>query len=360
MRPPEILSEAGRNLATDTSRALTLTLILAAAATALGLADGGAVSRVLAEAAQFRASGASTVVLSAEGGINGAACERLSGIDGIVHAGAVRDAPVELVLAALPGAPVPLKEVTPGFGDVLGVTPGKPEGTGVLIPEQLSVMVARGPGERLGTSAGLVAVAGVYPYPADGRSPELEYAMVTAVPAHGQGLFDQCWAEVWPTSQRTSQLLRLSLDSSVPLDTDITLSQLNPTLGAELNGTERSSSRATSGAALLSVLVGVLLGYLTVRLRRLELASARHAGIPAGAQLLQLTVETSAWTTAAVVITSPLLLHQALEVDHAAQLAVFWLELRCPLGAAAGAVLGAVVATALTSEHHLFRYFKER
>jgi hypothetical protein len=359
MRLPEILSEAGRNLATGTSRALTLTLILAAAATALGLADGGAVRRVLADAAQFRASGASTVVLSAEGGINGAACERLSGIDGIVHAGAIRDVPVELVLAALPDAPVPLKEVTPGFRDVLGVTPGKPESTGVLIPEQLSVILARGPGERLGTSAGLVAVAGVYSYPADGRSPELEYAMVTAVPAHGQGPFDQCWAEVWPTSQ-TSQLLRLSLDSSVPPDTDITLSQLNPTLGAELDGTERFSSRATSRAALLSVLVGVLLGYLTVRLRRLELASARHAGIPAGAQLLQLTVETSAWTTAAVVITSPLLLYQALKVDHAAQLAVFWLELRCPLGAAAGAVLGAAVATALTREHHLFRYFKER
>jgi hypothetical protein len=357
MRIRAVLSEAGRNLLTGTTRATTLALTLAAIGTAVGVAEAAAIRDVLQDASAFRSAGASTMVIAAEDGIDGAACERLRGVDGIGAAGAIRSAPERLRLRALPSAPVPLSEVTPGFTRVLGIPDGT-ERAGLFLSEQLAGLVGRGTGERLWTAHGTVEIAGVFRYPADGRSPELEYAAVSPVPA--TGWFDQCWAEVWPTSTRTTQLLRLSLSASLPPGAEVTISQHNSTLGADFDGPGRFHDRVTSYAAVVGLLAGFALGYLAIRLRRLELASALHAGVPRGAQLLQVCLETGTWAVIAVLIGAPAVWYMALTVDDGAHAAVVWLQARCLLGTAAGAVLGAVLATLLTRERHLFRYFKER
>jgi hypothetical protein len=358
MRIREVFSEAGRNIASGTSRTAALAIVLATTVTVLGAAEGESVRQVVRGAYEFRSSGASVVILSADQGINGIACERLVTVAGIETAGAIRPAvPDSLLLTSLPTLPVPLKEATPGFRHVLHAAP---EGTdGMLISEQVARTTGRGPGGHLWAVQGALGIAGVYVYPADGRSPQLEYAAVDLVPA-GVGLFDECWAEVWPLNAATAQLLRTSLDSSLSPDHEVSLSQLNTTLGSDFDGVRRFDERTTANAALVCLLAGLALGYLSSRLRRLELSSARHAGVSVGAQLLQVAVEATTWAAIAILLSAPTLWYQAARVDDSVQLWLFWVQFRCPLAGASGAILGVLAGAMLNRERHLFRHFKDR
>lgn len=57
--------------------------------------------------------------------------------------------------------------------------------------------------------AGAVRVAGTFASPDDGRVSGFGYTAL--VPASANGIFDQCWIEVWPESAEISNMVNLAL-----------------------------------------------------------------------------------------------------------------------------------------------------
>lgn len=120
MKLHALLGEVWRNVVSGTSRTITLASIFALLLTALALADAVVVSSLVTEARDFQARAASVVTVSAEGRVSGASCEALTGVQDVQAAGAMRATPESVHPATLPGSPVPVIEVSPGFLATLG------------------------------------------------------------------------------------------------------------------------------------------------------------------------------------------------------------------------------------------------
>lgn len=355
MRPSAILSEAWRNLATGTSRAAVFALGLAAVCGALAVADARNIVALEQRAAEFVASGASVRVLSAESGVTGASCDALAGVEGVGGAGALREHPA-LRLDAMPDNPLPAYTVTPGFAEVLGVDAVTAEG--VWLSEETARTLEAVPGQNLSTAEGTLTIAGTFPYPDDGRDVRPGYAAL--VPSADTDPFDECWARVWPTSESTQELLLFAVAADSPEDTALTTGQLNASLGETFDGAAGFDGRITRFAAPSTVLAGLLLGFVAVRLRRLEFASALHVGQSRRSQLATTLLETGAWSAAGLVLAGCALV-LASHLGHLGEpgdvLAVVGPGL---LAAVPGCLAGAALALALVREEHLFRYFKDR
>jgi uncharacterized membrane protein len=296
--------------------------------------------------------------MSAKNGVDGVQCDRLGNVDGVAGSGAVRDAETELRLPALPSSAVPLKEATPGFLRLLRGYSKETASSGVLVSRQVSELWRKGLGDQIETPIGSSTIGGVYEYPEDGRSPGLAFAAVAEAPPGTT--FDECWADIWPVSEARSQLLRTTLSASSPADLDVQIHQLNSKFGSSFDGPRRYAKRSTASAAILSALAGFILGFVALRARRIETASARHSGVPLVGQLAQVTMETALWVACAVVLATPILLYRASQAYPSAVPAIFWLGERCLAAAGACAILGSALSVAVTRERHLFRYFKER
>src|SRR5690606_16915969 len=302
--PREVLGEALRNLWTGVGRPLALAGAFALLVGGISFFD----ARVLVDANQkvaaWRDSGASITIVHAERSIDGAACDALAGVAGISGAGAGRTRPDGLPLPALPLGSPTFAEVTPGFARLIATaasgsaTPGAAtrdslDQGGLLLSEALAKTLDRGPGTDLDTGHGRARVAGAYATPDDGRLTTLGYAALAQVPANG--LFDYCWVEIWPPDPATAALARAAVAAERVSDVDVSVGQLNPTHGDHLDALALYQERPTRFAPVAAVAAGLLLGLVGVRLRRLEIASAMHAGVTRRALRAQLGIETSVW-----------------------------------------------------------------
>ncbi|ALJ18689.1 hypothetical protein [Microbacterium sp. No. 7] len=357
MRPAGIWREACRNIVSGTTRLVLF-------ATLLGLAVGSLVVvdllqiRTFTDAAQaYQRSGASIAVLEAPQHIDGAACQALADIEGVRAAGAVRAEERRLTLSALPGAPVPVSSVTAGFAELLGadVDPG----AGVYLSDQVAEAIQAAPGGEIATHDGPVRVVGVYAYPSDGRMPG--YGYMALVPVNDGGPFDACWADVWPQSDGIPSLLYTALSPiAAGADVQVSLGQLNATLGTRFSGAADFEGRLTRFAPLAAGLVALALGFLALRLRRLEIASNLHAGIARADQRGILAVETAAWIAVAVLLAESAIVVTIAADPAADRAALLLIAQRAVFAAVVGATAGALTAWLLTRERHLFRYFKGR
>lgn len=356
MRLASVTSEAWRNIRTGTTRALLLACAFVVVLGSLAAVDMRAVVAIAQGATQFRVAGGSTQVITLPGGIDGARCLSLAGVEGVTAAGALRTAPA-VRLHNLPSTDVPFFEVTPGFTALLGQVP-VPD-PGLALSQSLATTIAVVPGSVISTTAGPAAVGTVYPFPEDGRIATLSYAALAEVPA--TGLFDACWAEVWPFDQRTANLLTLTA-STGPGGTSeqAKLSQLNSRLGQSYDPAVLLRERPTRFAGYGAVAAGFALGAVAVRLRRLELAAALHSRVSRTALTWQTFLETAAWVLAGVVIASPVLAIAAAHGNPEPSREYWLIGLRILAAGGAAVLLGSVAATAATREKHLFRYFKER
>ena len=355
MRLRSVLSEAAREVASSPGRVVGLGLLFAVLTLCVWGLDVRSVRQLVGEADAFRDSGSSVFVLSAPGGIDGAACEHLAGLQDIVSAGALRQpGRAGPGLTQLPAAAATSREVTPGFPAVIGARAGT---SGALLARPLASELGAVVGSELSTSAGRVLVGDVYNYPEDGRDPTLQFAILIPVPA--TGVFDECWADVWPTDSVSRRLLGSALTAVGPQDSEPALTQLNPVHGQQFDGLTRLRQRPTGDARWLLTLGAAVLAFATVRARRLELASARHAGVRAIAQQLQLGCETSAWLLVGSVLVLPVVAYVARSSPSAqptasqlaaATIAAGW------VGALAGMTLGVWRA----HEAALFKFFKDR
>lgn len=361
MRLSAILSEAARNIFRGTTRAVLFALLLGSIVGGLAVADALTVHTLETQAQAYQQSGAATRILQSDSAIRGAACDALAdGALPISAAGALsEDDPIEL--AALPTTSIPAFRVSPGFMGLLG---GAPERAGTWISDVLAQTLSVVPGAQLQTSTGTITIAGIYPYPKDGRDNRLGFAML--VPVAADHVFDECWATAWPLGQSTDLLLRSS--AFAPGSTDaLQIGQLNKTHGTTFDGTLAFGSRITQYVYPLIAVVGLSLGWASIRARRLEHAAALHAGQRRSEQLTTILVETAAWALLGGTVAGLIMLGAVIGTDLWASsgsqpTAASVLQIIAPaLPIAFGsALMGAAIAAATTQERHLFRYFKER
>ncbi|GAA3747148.1 hypothetical protein GCM10022225_33660 [Plantactinospora mayteni] len=355
MRARSIASEAYRNLASGTTRALLLAIALATVGAGLAIADARSVVTMERRAAEFVSSGASVRVMVARKTTDAAACERLGGIPGVRSAGALRETE-PVVLRAMAGNPIQAYAVTPGLIEVLGGVPAA--SAGAWLPAQLAETLGVRPGAELATGGGTLTVAGVYHYPDDGRDSRLHHAALLPQPA--AGTFDECWADIWPFSEARDSLLHTAFTVDAGSSDPVTIGQLNTRLGTRFDGLGEFAGRPTRYAPHGCALAGLVLGFLAVRMRRLEIAGALHLGQSRRSLLATHLIETAAWSSAALLLAAAALVFGVVLGDTADPGSVYLIDIRGPVAATLAAHAGAVLALATIRERHLFGYFKNR
>lgn len=368
----ELLREAWRNTDAGVTRPLVSAVLFAILVGGFSITQVMGVVQIGKDAQAWRSAGASIQVVNYPQGIDGAGCDALRNVTGVVAAGAVRRGD-DVTLAALPSNTFQTFEATPGLALVLravstdaSIPPGN--APGVWLSGDLAEVlgITRGHTHQLpvmtenGTADGELTVGAIYSYPDDGRQPLLVYNMIMPVPA--DGVFDACWVEVWPED---SALDRLIITSTIITTQDAAgdpprVRQLNTTLGATFDAQGRLASLPRWTLDIGGLLTGVAMGWLLVWSRRLELASTLHAGVDKTSLVMQLLAETLFWVVpaAAVVAASGYYVATWNNPDPP------WPALApglgvCGIGLAATLVTTVVVGFIL-SERQLFRFFKTR
>ncbi len=352
MRTPELASEAWRNVRSGASRALLLMVTTVITFGSLAWLDMSAVQTIQQSAANFHQAGASTYALTAPGLVSGAACDSLRSIPGVQAAGAIRPSAEPIVPSATPQRSIPMFAVTPGFNALLG-----PTATGAVLAEtDVATQYGLRTRPNLATTTGDYPVQGTYDWPDDGRDPTLGYAI--AATAQVNAIYDQCWINVWPADTSKRALLYVALTSQATSQDKVTLGQLNPRLGVDPDFDGAYLTRVTRFAPLIAALIGFALCFSVLRLRRLELATSRHLGQTRSEQALQMVLESSIWSAAALALCAGALevwVHHAHAAPMVGQLGMIVL-----LAGWLGTALGSVAGAAVIRERQIINFFKAR
>ncbi len=356
MRLSSIFREGRRNVTSGTTRAVTLATVLAAASVLLVGADVAAVLGIENDAAAFQAAGASIRTISAPGRIDGQRCEDLGELPGVVSAGAIATtAGSSITAAALPDAPIPAGAVTPDFP--LWAASQHRATSGVILSSEAADMLDLDIGDTLSTTDGRTTVAGVYSYPRDGRRSGFGYMVL--LPAGPSQVFDECWVDTWPTNDDITSLLLTTIVPGAAASEDLpTVGQLNSTMGDRFDGYAEYSHRITRFGGLVAGLFAAVLGFVALRARRLQLASALHSRVSRRDLSLISAIEASVWVLPAPLLcmaTAVLALGAPPDGAVAATIGA-----RVALPVVVGAAVGLALALILTRERHLFAYARDR
>ncbi|MBT1172752.1 hypothetical protein JS528_05170 [Bifidobacterium sp. MA2] len=365
MRFDAILREAWRNVISGTSRICCCALAFALCAGGCALADYTQIDASIAQADRWVSSGASTYLISAPGGIDGQACERLGQVSGVRAAGAVRLLGRKLTFATLPSSGIPEYETTPHAAQALGMTGATARQDDAA---NGSVILSREAADALGTEAGsmqrlanggTVRIAGIYAYPDDGRQNDFEYAVLSEVSS--DSAFDTCLVRAWPVPDDIESLLYLTVRSAASSDDDRPqVRQLNTTLGSTPPDAAGYHARLTSWAPAAMLALGVLSGWALTYARRLELASALHAGYPKTGLLAQCLIESGIALAAGCTVTAPVLAYAVDGAGASDGMMMFATLTRIPLAGCCGVLLGTAIVVLTVRESRLFAYFRDR
>jgi hypothetical protein len=367
MRGVDVVGEAFRNLRYGVTRAVLWAVLLIFVTGLCAAADVVSITGLSRQASDYQAAGGATWILTAANGVNGSQCAALSESTDVIGAAAVSQSSINmytgmgtqenLTLSVLPRSPIPIKTATSGIGQVLG-QPGALS-AGVLFPDSVAESLGVGEGDSVTTADGHdMQVAGVYGYPDDGRNRELGYVAIEQVAP--VGTFDECWITVWPPDQAEAhELLWTALLSSADPQ-QVTVSQLNPSMGLTFAPNDSFTGRITQYIWLLVLLGSIIIGAASVWIRRLEFASALHAGVVKSQQLIQILLETLFWAFVAGVITAAIVLYLSMWHNPDFWSSAFLAGLRVILAGVLGACVGACAIGCVISENQLFKYFKQR
>ncbi|UBH05878.1 hypothetical protein K8P10_001389 [Leucobacter sp. Psy1] len=358
MRFREVRREAARNLASGTSRALLLAMLLATASGTLAALDTQSMTGELAAAAEFRERGGSITILQLAGSIDGRVCDALGELDGVRAAGALSEQEAPLILAGIPQNPVTSFISSAGFATMLPESTGQ-QHAGLILPAELSETLGLDVGDPIHTASGPTVLGGTYAYPDDGRPRGMGYAAIAPGPA--ETLFDQCWVDAFPVTQATLDMLYTAVSADAPQSDDSPeLTQHNATLGVAADPSQTYAARSTAMFPVAAFVVSLLVGVTAVWMRRIEIASALHSGVRKADELSTLLLEAFAWSMAGALTTIPIIaiLTQSLAAnDH---LPVVLAAALTPALSVSGAILGTLTAALLIREQRLFVYFKGR
>ncbi|MCH9274795.1 hypothetical protein JS533_000605 [Bifidobacterium amazonense] len=353
------MREAWRSIISGTSHTLAATLALALGIALLFGMDLAQTDRLIGEADSYAQSGAATYTITLQHGIDGAACEGLVGVNGVQAAGALRQASRKITFATLPSTGIPTYETTPNAVSLFSpALADDGNGMGVILSSDVADTLGARAGQTVALKGGGNArVRGVYDYPDDGRDGQYSYAVLE--PVNSTRPFDVCMVRTWPVPD--------DIDTLVYLTATITskeqrpqISQLNTRFGSTPPSASRFDERLTAFAPWVMLVVAFALGFVMIRMRRLEFASALHAGLPKGVLVLQVLLELLAAAILAVLLCSPLFAWVWLTGNPANMAALYNTFLRVPVAGFAGLLLGGFAAILLTRERQLFAYFKNR
>ena len=200
-------------------------------------------------------------------------------------------------------------------------------------------------------------MAGTYPWDEnDGRRPGYAYAALAPVPA--TGTFDECWYESWPHSDDVDALVRSTLVGSD--DQNAQVLAMNPTRGTTFDAAGRLRQRPTWWAWIAASAIGAALGAAATWWRRLEIASALHAGLRTSDTTVLQLFEAVAWVGGAFILTSGIcltILSGAAPDDRSDLIRLVTAEGIC---AASWTLIGVVIASMTIRERQLFTFFKGR
>ncbi len=354
MTSASVWGEAYRNLIAGVGGSRVL-LIVVIVLTACGvLAPQLALLQADSRAVAYQRSGAATLIVKAEGRIDGVRCEAFGQLENVTAAGAVRERE-GLTLALLASTTVRNFESTPQFAGVLGA---RGAGAGLFLSDEVADAVGWRDGEALSLAErGPVPVAGRFAYPDDGRVAGLGYAILGDAPA-SSGLFDECWVTVWPQTPIVESLSGLVVVSGgAGAAAAPTLVQANATLGARFSADAERVIWSGAGLAA-ALLIGVAVAF-HVRGRRLELASARHVGVRPADQYAITVIEVAVIAGIALILVLPFAAY-AIFSEPSIAVPLLWHAVQSAILALAGAICGVMVGLAGVRERHLFRYFRER
>ncbi|GAA3616807.1 hypothetical protein [Microlunatus ginsengisoli] len=362
MRIGSIVSEAWRNLVSGTSRAGWLAAGVVLVAVVLAGVDVRTIVDLQQRAAAYDASGGSVRVVAAEKQVAASSCEALGRLSGVGGAGAWR-ARRPVTLTAVAQHAVPAYEATPGLAQVLRVragaeTTGGGLDAGVWLPEDLATRLGVRPGSVLASAEGPLRVSGTYRYPDDGRDSRFAYAVLVPVPVAGR--FDACWARVWPANDQVDALLATAPEVVTEDPKPVSTGRLNNSFGDRLDAHAELLQRPTRFTALGAALAAALLAAVITLRRRLEHASALHAGVSRSARLAIALTETVAWSVAALLVAAAAVVGLCWRIAPAEPLVVAAFQLRWLVLIPPAAVVGTTIALTTIRERHLFGYFKDR
>lgn len=356
MRVDAILREAWRNLTSGTARAVVLSIVLAFLGLTAVAMEAAVVSGLVHEAETFQSTGGSVLTVVAPGQIDGERCESLSEVRGVRAAGAVAAPPDQRITAVtLPGAPLPYGYATSGWSAVLHAeTDG---GSGLLLSGDATRQLGMTVGDVFRTTDGTTRVSGVYEYPRDGRRSGYGYmALATVGPS---ATFDECWVDVWPQDPALRSLLLTTLTQGSASDqAEAEVAPLNLTHGLEFDGNARYHERITRWAGAVLGMLSAVLGFIAVRARRVELASALHDRMSKIDLLGIVFTETLTWVVPPALFS---IVASATYFAGDAELGVgVVLGARIGTLIAAGAFVGVGLGLLMTQERDLFLYAKDR
>lgn len=383
MRLASIVSEALRNVAHGTTRAVLWCLAVVVVGVLLGGYEAMTVIGQESVAAARIAAGANvTSMVATENVIDGIACEALSSVEGGPDASGAMRPGDSVVISATPRRDLATYEVTPGLLRILAGGGGTAavasaagntvvDPTGVWVSSDVARDFGLSRGSRLETGAGVTRVTGVFDWPNDGRDTRFLYALV--VPASvDAGPFQECWARQWPTNAgQLESLLYATVDlgseGSGGLGGSVGMggasygtAQLNKSFDRRYDASSLYASRITRRLPLVAGCAGMLIGVASVWRRRLEYAGALHSGQRRGDQLLGVGLETVVWDGLGTVVAVCLLAAVALRMSASSPGLVLLGAVRSPLMVFTGAWCGALIAAAAVRESQLFRLFKAR
>ena len=214
------------------------------------------------------------------GTVDGGACDRLAQSSGvpIAQSGAVRTGE-EITPLSTPNNALQSFEVTQGMLSLIasnGAVASPIDTSGIWVSTDVARDFGLTVGSTLSTDHGNATVAGVYPWPNDGRDTRFAYAFL--VPrAAALGDYNECWLRQWPRSEPASNLLYSTLRVGNGQN-QAGVVALNKGFDAHYDPYATYMARTTRWIPILAALLGLAIGVIAVRMRRLEYAAALHSG----------------------------------------------------------------------------------
>ena len=386
MRLQSIVSEAVRNISAGTARAAWFFLVVFITGLLLGGYEATSIVQLEQEAVTRIASDADTKALVGAG-VDGVACDALTQVaNGPSLSGAAR-ATDSITAASTPGMELPAYEVTPGFIPLLvsggenaassassassgnsrdsGAQTSSPAGTngtvdtsGIWVSTDVSRDFGLVKGSVMQTNHGDITVAGVYSWPNDGRDSRFAYAAIVLVSA-SSGTFTECWAKQWPLTEQTDELLRTTAIVTAS-DGNTAVAQVNKSFDSRYDAASNYRHRMSAWLPYVALGIGVIVGVISVRRRRLEYAGALHIGQSKGAQMLGMHIETLIWSGLASLACVALLCAYCWRMSVDGWLEIFLAACRVPAMTFAGVTVATFLAGICVRESQLLRFFKSR
>lgn len=312
--------------------------------------DVWSINRVSTEAAAYQDSGASTWITESIDGIDAKTCDGLDQLEGFSGAGALASA-TSVRLTIMPNTPITTYRVTPGFAELILGKRDVPPGT--LLSKDLAESIGAVEGSTFESTTGSVTFDAIYPYPSDGRLANLQNAVL--IVDSTSSTFDACWYKIWPFSEAASGSGILAANDP----STAKRSQLNSRNGIEFSVPRELDAMNPALLIPVAVLAAGIIGWIAVRSRRSELASALHSTVNRTDLAIIVALQTLFWSLPTA-ITALAASYVAISLLPPGPDPISPVVAGIAAASLAGVLAGAMIATLTIRSDRLFTYLRDR